>query len=88
VLETRVSSRLRVGLAASSLQSLSLLPPKTIHLSWLICLLLAAFPVSAWAQEKNPQSAVDSLMRSSLHVDPASGAMQMQIPLGEYRGTD
>jgi RHS repeat-associated protein len=53
-------------------------------LTALVFLLLAVF--SAPAQERNPQSAVDSLVRSSLHVDQASGAMQMQIPLGEYKG--
>src|SRR5437588_5951119 len=35
---------------------------------------------------QNPQSAVDNLMRSSLKVDESTGAMQLQIPLGEYRG--
>jgi len=43
--------------------------------------------VAASAQNiENPQSAVDNLMRSNLHVDEATGAMQMQIPLGAYPG--
>ena len=35
---------------------------------------------------QNPQSAADNLMRSTLKVDESTGAMQLQIPLGEYRG--
>jgi hypothetical protein len=35
---------------------------------------------------QNPQSAVDNLLRSNLHVDESTGAMQLQIPLGAYRG--
>lgn len=35
---------------------------------------------------QNPQSAVDNLMRRNLKVDETTGAMQLQIPLGEYRG--
>ncbi|HBB87171.1 MAG TPA: hypothetical protein DC047_06110 [Blastocatellia bacterium] len=50
----------------------------------MVILFLAA---SAVAQNnKNPQSSVDNTMRSSLHVDPSTGAMQLQIPLGVYRG--
>jgi len=49
-----------------------------------IVLVLAA---SAAAQNiQNPQSAVDNLLRSNLHVDESTGAMQLQIPLGAYRG--
>jgi RHS repeat-associated protein len=63
-----------------------LIKSKTMQ-TWLaFCLAAATLFGVAQAQETNPQAAVDSLMRSSLHVDPASGAMQMQIPLGEYRG--
>jgi RHS repeat-associated protein len=52
--------------------------------SFLIVLPLAA---SAMAQNiQNPQSAVDNTMRSNLHVDQSTGAMQLQIPLGIYRG--
>jgi RHS repeat-associated protein len=35
---------------------------------------------------QNPQSAVDNLMRSNLQVDPATGALQLQIPLGGPAG--
>lgn len=56
------------------------------HLVFL-SLLSILFTVSARAQNiQNPQSAVDNLTRSSMHVDPSTGALQFQIPLGEYRG--
>src|SRR6266404_3046571 len=49
-----------------------------------IVLVLAA---SVAAQNiQNPQAAVDNLLRSSMHVDESTGAMQLQIPLGAYRG--
>jgi hypothetical protein len=44
-------------------------------------------PSPAAAQNiKNPQSAVDDRARSQAHVDPATLAMQLQIPLGVYSG--
>lgn len=55
-------------------------------LAW--CLLYLA-PSPAAAQDvKNPQSAVDDRARSQAHVDPATLAMQLQIPLGAYSGRD
>src|SRR5712692_6330651 len=56
---------------------------------YVIRLMASLFAVVTMAQAQNiqnPQSAVDNLMRSSLRVDEASGAMQMQVPLGDYRG--
>src|SRR6266849_5295205 len=48
---------------------------------------VGVWPAVTFGQDiKNPQSAVDNLMRSNLHVDPTTGALQLQVPLGEYRG--
>jgi RHS repeat-associated protein len=52
--------------------------------SLLIVLAMASFAAAQNIQ--NPQSAVDNLLRSNLHVDESTGAMQLQIPLGAYRG--
>jgi RHS repeat-associated protein len=38
------------------------------------------------AQDRNPQSAIDSRMRTDLRVDPVSHALQFQISLGQYPG--
>jgi RHS repeat-associated protein len=43
---------------------------------------LAMAAVASAQNIQNPQSAVDNLMRSNLHVDPVTGALQLQIPLG------
>ncbi|HEY6803608.1 MAG TPA: DUF4214 domain-containing protein [Pyrinomonadaceae bacterium] len=49
--------------------------------------ILFVLAASAVAQNiQNPQSAVDNLMRSNLHVDPTTGALQLQIPLGGPSG--
>ena len=37
---------------------------------------------------KNAGDAIDYRMRTDAHVDPASLAMQLQIPLGKYAGRD
>ena len=50
-----------------------------------VCLVVFSLPVFA-QNIQNPQSSVDSLIRSNLKVDPATGAMQLQIPLGQYPG--
>ena len=50
------------------------------------CLALIFVPATQAQNIQNPQSAVDNLTRSNLKVDEATGAMQLQIPLGEYRG--
>src|SRR5882672_3081149 len=52
----------------------------------LVILFLAMFVSAAGQNIQNPQSAVDNLLRSNLHVDESTGAMQLQIPLGAYRG--
>jgi RHS repeat-associated protein len=52
-----------------------------------IVVIVLAMAASAVAQNiQNPQSAVDNLIRSNLHVDPSTGALQLQVPLGEFRG--
>ena len=44
-------------------------------------------PARVAAQDvRNTQNTVDSKKRSGAQVDPATGAMQLQIPLGEYQG--
>ncbi len=78
---TFISTRSFIG---PGIRRLSRYSSRTLRLSALLFLLFSLSPLRA--QEQNPQSAVDSLMRSSLKVDPATGAMQMQIPLGEYKG--
>ena len=50
-----------------------------------VCLVVFCFPIFA-QNIQNPQSAVDNLIRSSLKVDPSTGGMQLQIPLGQYPG--
>ena len=55
------------------------------QLSLLLCI-IGATELSVVCQIGNPQSAVDNLTRSSMRVDPSTGALQFQIPLGEYRG--
>lgn len=56
------------------------------QLSLLLCI-VGATELSVVCQIiGNPQSAVDNLTRSSMHVDPSTGALQFQIPLVEYRG--
>jgi len=59
-----------------------------------LALLLSFLGASGWlsslsAQDiKNAGDAIDYRMRSEAHVDPASLAMQLQIPLGKYPGRD
>src|SRR5258706_11052303 len=66
------------------LQRIKPLPALALAASLLTVLAMAE---SAAAQNiQNPQSAVDSLTRSGMRIDPSTGALQMQIPLGEYRG--
>jgi hypothetical protein len=56
------------------------------HLLVLLGIVLAIAASAAAQNIQNPQSAVDSLTRRGLRIDPSTGALQMQIPLGEYRG--
>ena len=59
------------------------------HLSHLlrysVCLVVFCFPIFA-QNIQNPQSSVDNLVRSNVKVDLSTGAMQLQIPLGQYPG--
>ena len=50
-----------------------------------VCLVVFCFPIFA-QNIQNPQTSVDNLVRSTLKVDPSTGAMQLQIPLGQYPG--
>ena len=56
------------------------------HLAYLmhcsVCLVVFCFPIFA-QNIQNPQSSVDNLVRSTLKVDPSTGGMQLQIPLGQ-----
>src|SRR5215813_10786890 len=48
---------------------------------------IMGFSLPVFSQNiQNPQSSVDNLVRSTLKVDPATGALQLQIPLGQYPG--
>ena len=59
------------------------------HLSHLmrcgVCIVVFCFPILA-QNIQNPQSSVDNLIRSNVKVDLSTGAMQLQIPLGQYPG--
>jgi RHS repeat-associated protein len=61
------------------------------RLSRLFLLLVAGFLSTGTAIAQNgnvayPENAIDSRMRTSMRVDPTSGALQFQITLGNYPG--
>jgi len=60
-------------------------------LSRVFLLLVAGFLSTATVNAQNgnvayPENSIDSRMRTSMHVDPISGALQFQITLGNYPG--
>ena len=60
-------------------------------LSRIVLILVAGFLSAATVTAQNgnvayPENSIDSRMRTSMHVDPTSGALQFQIPLGNYPG--
>lgn len=58
----------------------------SIQLTFLLVVVME-FCLPVFSQNiQNPQSAADFLMRSSMKIDPATGAMQVKVPSGAIAG--